>query len=201
MSNTPVQPGDLQSLWQSMPATPVAVTVEDMRARAVAFERKVGRRNAIEYVASAMVIAIFGWYATWPEPATPLWPLANIAIIIGTLVMVWNLHRLSAAAGLPRDASLATLIDYHRAGLVQQRDALRSVWRWYLLPFAPGLALWFTAVWIGTPDTERKLTFGLGLALAAVVSLAVSGFIVLLNLIGAARLQRMIEDLDRFGEN
>lgn len=200
MSNEPVEPGDLQSLWQSMPTAPVTITVEEMRTRSLTFEKKVGRRNLIEYIAAAFVIAIFAWYATWPIPATPLWPIANIAIIIGTLVVVWNLHRIAGATGTPGEASLVSLIDHHRSGLVKQRDALRSVWRWYLLPFAPGLVLWFTALWVGSPESKEKLTFGLGLGLAALVSLAVSGFIVLLNLIGAARIQRMIDELDRFGD-
>jgi hypothetical protein len=200
MSNKPVEPGDLQSLWQSMPTPPVTITVEEMRTRSVAFDKKVGSRNLIEYIAAAFVVVIFGWYATWPIPATPLWPIANIAIIIGTLVVVWNLHRIAGANGTPGEASLATLIDHHRSGLVKQRDALRSVWRWYLLPFAPGLALWFTALWVGAPEGEKKLTFGLGLGMAALLSIAVSGFIILVNLIGAARLQRMIDDIDRFGD-
>lgn len=200
MSNKPAEPGDLQSLWQSMPTAPVTITVEEMRTRSQTFEKKVSRRNLVEYIASAFVIGMFGWYATWPEPATPLWPIANVAIIIGTLVVVWNLHRIAGASGTPGEASLVSLIEHHRAGLVKQRDALRSVWRWYLLPFAPGLVLWFTALWVGSPDSREKLTFGLGLGLAALVSVAVSGFIVLANLIGAARIQRMIDELDRFGD-
>lgn len=200
MSNKPVEPGDLQSLWQSMPTAPVTITVEEMRTRSRAFEKKVGRRNLVEYIASAFVVVMFGWYATWPEPATPLWPIANVAIIIGTLVVVWNLHRIAGATRTAGEASLASLIDHHRSGLVKQRDALRSVWRWYLLPFAPGLALWFVALWVGSPEGEKKLTFGLGLGLAALLSVAVSGFIVLVNLISAARIQRMIDDLDRFGD-
>ncbi len=200
MSNTPLPPDDLQSLWQSMPTTPATITVDEMRARSRTFNRKINRRNLIEYIAAGFVIAAFAWYATFPEPATPLWPVANIALILGTLVVVWNLHRLGGVNSAPGNASLATLIEHHRSGLMKQRDALRSVWRWYLLPFAPGLVLWFTALWVGTPDGESKSDFGLVLGLTALISIAGAGFIVLINLVGAARLQRMIEDLDRFGE-
>lgn len=200
MSNKPVEPGDLQSLWQSMPTAPVTITVEEMRARSLTFEKKIGRRNLVEYTAAGFVVVMFGWYATLPFPATPLWPIANIAIIIGALVVAWNLHRLAGSSETPGEASLVSLIDHHRSGLVKQRDALRSVWRWYLLPFAPGLVMWFVALWIGSPESGEKLTFGLGLGLAALASIAVAGFIIVANLIAAARIQRMIDDLDRFGD-
>lgn len=188
---------DLQSLWQSQPAPHVSISMDEMRARAATFERKVRRRNWTEYVASGFVIVAFGWYATWPEPATPLWPIANIAIIVGTLVMIWNLHRFGPDRA-PDEAPVATLLDFHRGELVRQRDALRTVWLWYIGPFAPGLVLWFAALWIGTPEAQQTATWGMGLALAAGVSVAVSAGIIALNLFGAARLQRLIDEIDSY---
>ena len=32
-------------------------------------------------------------------------------------------------------------LEFHRSELVRQRDLLRSVWWWYLLPFVPGMLL------------------------------------------------------------
>lgn len=188
---------DLQSLWQSQPAPQVSISLDEMRARATTFERKVRRRNWTEYVASGFVMIAFGWYATWPEPATPLWPIANIAIIVGTLVMIWNLHRFGPGRA-PDDAPVATLLDFHRGELVRQRDALRMVWLWYIGPFAPGLVLWFAALWIGTPEVQQTATWGMGLALAAGVSVAVSAGIIALNLCGAAKLQRLIDEIDSY---
>lgn len=191
---------DLQSLWQSMP-TPVApITVDDMRARASTFERKVKRRNLIEYVAAGFVIVAFGWYATLPLAATALWPVANIAIVIGALVVVWNLHRIGHAATTPTSAEFGTLLDFHRAELVRQRDALRTVWLWYIAPFLPGLALWFTALWIGTPDALKTPTWAMALGGSALFAALICGAIIVLNLIGAARLQRLIDELHKLKE-
>ena len=197
MTNT--QPGDLQSLWQSMPTTPVTITADEMRTRASAFQRKVRRRNLVEYIASGFVVIVFGWYATWPVPATPLWPIANIMIIIGVMVVVWNLHRLARAATPPSGASATSLIDFQRAELTRQRDALKSVWLWYIGPVVPGLVLWLVAMGIGTADHAPGRTIA-NLAGTAVVAALVFGGIILLNLLGAARLQRQIEDLDRYSE-
>lgn len=189
---------DLQSLWQSMPTTPVAITVDEMRARAGKFERRIRRRNMIEYVAAAFVIVMFGWYATLPIAATPLWPIANIAIIVGTLVVVWNLHRIGRAAATPASAEFGALLDFHRAELVRQRDALRTIWLWYLMPFVPGMALWFAALWFATPEAQQTASWGMGLVTTAAVSVAVFVSIIALNLAGAARLQRMINELDSY---
>lgn len=197
MSNKPVEPRDLQSLWQSMPTAPVTITVEEMRTRSLAFEKKVGRRNLIEYIASGFVIAIFAWYATWPMPATPLWPIANILIITGTLVVVWNIHRISSAARSPASAPMESLMVFHRAELVRQRDALRTVWLWYLAPFAPGFALWLAALWIGAPAAQQTPAWGMRLGGAAVLAGVMFAGIIALNLLGAARLQRQIDELDR----
>lgn len=191
---------DLQSLWQSMPTPIVAITADEMRARASTFERKVKRRNLIEYAAAAFVILALGWYATLPLATTPLWPVANIAIIIGTLVVVWNLHRIGRAAATPASAEFGALLDFHRAELVRQRDALRAVWLWYIAPFLPGLALWFAALWIGTPGALKTLTWAMTLGGAALFAALICGAVIALNLVGAARLQRLIDELDNLKE-
>lgn len=197
MSNE-LNDGNLQSLWQSMPAPQITISVEEMRERASSFERKVRRRNMIEYVAAGIVIVMFAWYATWPAPATPLWPIANIMIIIGTLVVVWNLHRIARASATPASGPVETLLDFHRAGLVRQRDALRTVWLWYLAPFLPGLALWFAALWVGTPSHMQTLKWGMSLGVSAAFAALVFAAIAVLNLIGAARLDRLIDELDSY---
>lgn len=191
---------DLQSLWQSMPTPIVTLTADEMRARASAFERKVKRRNLVEYVAAVIVIAAFGWYATLPLAATPLWPVANVAIIIGALAVVWNLHRIGRAAATPASAEFGALLDFHRAELVRQRDALRTVWLWYIAPFLPGLALWFTALWIGTPDALKTPTWAMALGGSALFAALICAAVIALNLVGAARLQRLIDELDKLKE-
>ena len=52
MTHTP-DPGDLRFLWQTMPTSPITLSVEELRARATKFERKVRRRNLTEYIAAA----------------------------------------------------------------------------------------------------------------------------------------------------
>lgn len=199
MTSSP-PPDDIRSLWQSMPVTPLAISAEEMRAKAKKFEHKIRRRNVIEYAASVLVVAIFGWYATFPVPATPLWPIANLMIIAGILVAAWNLHRKARASTPPATASATTLVDFQRAEFIRQRDALRTIWRWYIFPIVPGLIVWFIAVTVGIP-VKDPVRHAISLGITILVVLLVFGGIVLMNLLGAAHLQRQIDALDRYKEN
>ena len=49
------------------------------------------------------------------------------------------LHLWGTARTLPSDLALTSALEFHRVQLERQRDLLRSVWWWYLLPFAPGV--------------------------------------------------------------
>lgn len=200
MSNTPVEPGQLRSLWQAMPTEAVVITPHEMRMRAAMFEGRIRRRNRIEYIACAIVVAIFSWYATF-KSATILWPIANFMIVAATLYVAISLHRKGKASATPDSGTVVSLIEFHRQGLVRQRDVLKTVWRWYLLPFVPGLILWFVAFWLGYGQASAKpAATAVVLGMMFILCILVFATILLLNLLGAARLQRMIEDLDRYTE-
>ena len=200
MTDTSFEAHKLRALWQSMPADTVMISGEEMRRRAGEFEKRIRSRNGREYIASAIVVAIFCWYATF-DLSTILWPIANLTIVVATIYVAWSLHRKARAMASPDVGSVPSLIDFHRQALVRQRDALKTVWRWYVLPFAPGLVLWFVAVWIGQGQhAPRPMLFAIVLTLVALIVILVGAGLIALNLLGAARLQRMIDDLDRYKE-
>jgi hypothetical protein len=196
IESKPVTSESIRSLWQSMPTTPVTISADEMRARMARFEKRIQRRNLVEYVATAFVVAVFGWYATWPT-TTILWPVANILIILGALYVAWRLHRY-AAARPKEDASITGLVDFHRAELVRQRGALLTVWRWYLLPFVPGTVLWLAAAAINRTARSGTSLPIMPLVAAGLVIAALFFAIFLVNLLGAAHLQRRIDELDRY---
>ncbi len=113
---TPMSPpppdDDIRALWLSQPTTDLTISAAEMRERANAFQERVRRRNRLEYIGCAIVIAAFGWYATWPKPATLLWPIANLMIIAGVLLIAFNLHRYGRAALVP---PTAPVIDFTAA--------------------------------------------------------------------------------------
>jgi hypothetical protein len=200
MTNRPIAAHELRALWQTLPTTPVIISTAEMRARAEKFQSHIRRRNLIEYGAIAFVVTVFGWYATWRFPETPLWPIANLMIIAGALVSGFNLHRRARASGTPQAGSATDFIAFHRAELTRQRDAVLSAWRWYLLPSLPGLLVWLVALAVGSSNTPHPGAVIVAIVLVVLCFVAVVSWMTMLQLLGAARLQRMIEDLDRYRE-
>ena len=181
--------GDLNKLWQHQPTEEVPMTLEDIRNRARRWQRKVGRRNLLEYAGALFVIVTTSvrlWYETNLVMVT-----GGVLLMLGTLYVVYHLHRWGSARSMPADAALMDCLGFHRAELVRQRDLLRGVWWWYLLPFVPGSALLIIGRAIERPD--RRL-LALGVTAAFVVSFTLVGK---LNEYGARKLQRAIDALDQ----
>lgn len=135
--------GDLQKLWSNSEEKGLTMSSEEMRRRASRFDSRIRRRNLIEYAAAAGVIGIFGWM-TFIVPDVIV-KIACLTIIAGTLVVVRNLQRYGPA-GQPGAGLAADCRAFYRGELVRQRDALRSITRWYLAPFIPGLVLFQAGV-------------------------------------------------------
>ena len=54
---------DARVIWRSQPTPHIVVSAAEMRARAAAFERRIDRRNRIEYIASGVVIGVIALIA------------------------------------------------------------------------------------------------------------------------------------------
>jgi hypothetical protein len=164
------------------------MSVDEIRQRAGKFQRKIYWRNAREYVAALVVLAIFGFDFWHTSDA-----LARVAfglIIAGTLYVMWNLHERGASRSLPADLGLASGLDFYRLELERQRDLLRSVWSWYLGPMIPGLVVLMVAR--GRTNPSRLWPVGLSSALIALVFVSAWW----LNQRAARRLQGRIDELN-----
>lgn len=154
----------LKQAWQAAGGDMPAPRLDDVRAGADLFHRRIRRRNGIEYAAALIVLPFFAHAALTVPSATVR--AGAILAIFGILVIAWQLHR-RASAVMPPDEAPRPLIAHQRAQLARQRDALASVGTWYLLPLIPGLGLialapavdggmaglramsWFQLAWIG----------------------------------------------------
>lgn len=185
---------ELHQLWKGQPAEPLqALAAEELAQKAAAFQKRIARRNRSERLSAAIVTPVFLLYA-W---IYPYWvtKLGALLIVAGIFVLLWQLKR--RADGPDPSAALGQdLLAFHRAELVCQRDALRSVWLWYIGPLLPGLLLflWGRQQELATPAAEAWHPWIH--AITAVVLLA----IVLLNLWVARKLQRQIDELDEISE-
>ena len=111
-------------------------------------------------------------------------------IAAGAVYVAYKLHTL-AGAGEPDMAQ--SVVTFHRAELVRQRDALKSVWRWYLAPFIPGVLVFVGGTQfssdINMPLVARLLGLGTSLGIFAVIF----GGIFWLNQRAAKKLAKSVE--------
>ena len=184
----------LRDLWTSDQGEKFTMSVSELTAKSNHFHARIRRRNITEYIAAALVIGVFGWIAF----LVPVWSIkiGAILIIAAALYISWKLHEIGGASDPTELTSGQSLASHHREALVRQRDALQSVWRWYLLPFVPGMLV-FT---IGT-----TLETGTGIPLSAMLATCATslGFIAAifygvhaLNAHAAKKLDAEIDSLD-----
>lgn len=189
--DTPRRPNEI---WKEQAMQAQTFTPQMLARRARGLDDHIRRRNLFEYAAAGIVIVICltvsalliaaGIKAT----ADAISLAGTLTLAAGSGIVIWQMH---ARTGTPRasagnNATFASM----RAELVRQRDALRRVWLWYLLPFAPGLFLIYGAD-LFRPDAN--LVVG---SVLLIGTLALILFICWLNLVAARRMDAEIEKLD-----
>jgi len=194
-------PDDLRMAWQNQPADPVRISLEDIRRKARGMQRHVLRRNLLEYAAGVLVVAAFGVYI-FMFPAL-LARLGCVLIIAATFLVLYTLHQRGSSRTLAADAGASTCLSFHRRELERQRDLLRGVWNWYLLPFVPGIVIFHLGLFqfgMQQPGARQHAgTAAAGIGLSLLVCLGVFAAIGALNRCGAHKLQCEIEALDALG--
>jgi len=180
-------PEKLKNLWQNQSVEPVQMSLEEIRRRAERFQRKIRYRNLREDLASVLVFAFFGYFI-WRFPQ---WRVAHGLILAGTAYMLYQLHTKGAAKTVPESLALGTCLEFHRQELERQRDLLRNVWKWYLLPFVPGLLAVVAVTLLHVPAEKWIRALPIILLWAAFFC-----GVWKLNQRGANKLQGQIDELD-----
>jgi hypothetical protein len=189
----------LQKLWTQQTQEPFTMSLADIHVHAQRFQSRIRSRNLIEYAAAAFVIIAFSWMAViMPEPIVRV---GAGLIVLGALYVCWKLHQLGRAATRSElDAGAQSWAAFHRAELLRQREALRTVCSWYLAPFVPGMLVFLAGVSF-TAANPAPLPARLGVFLAALAIVAgVFAAIAWLNALAVKRLDAEIAALDRARE-
>ncbi|WP_447754329.1 hypothetical protein [Sphingopyxis fribergensis] len=177
----------LRSLWLDGGTALEPLPLAEIKSRAAAFSRAIGKRNRREYLATFFVAIIFGLYALI---LPGIWlKLGSLLVIAGGFVMAWQLSRRTSKPDTGAEA--ADVRAYYRMRLVTEERMLASVGLWYIGPLVPGLAV-FMAGLAATSGFGSPLGF---VAFAAIPALVFLG-IWLLNRHAAAMLRKQIERLD-----
>lgn len=176
--------GDIQALWRDQQLEAASLAAGQVRKLAETFQSRIRRRNRREYAGAA--VAILGHAAAAAIVPDPWIRLGAALVAAGVLYVCYQLHRRASAEIVPERLGLSPVIDFHRAQLERQRDALRGVWSWYALPVLPGLLVVLIA---GARGTRRAI-------LLTGIAALIFGAIVWLNRRGADRLQQQLDRLD-----
>jgi hypothetical protein len=185
-----IPPNDWKSLWQSQKVEPVTMPLEEIRRKALGFQRGIRNRNLVEYAAALIVLVYFG-STMFHYPG--LMRAGAALIIAGVLHMVWQLHRRGSNRSVPSDLAVHSCIAFHRRELERQRDLVRNVWSWYLGPMIPGIAVMLLSGLLASPGRmPHPKLFVTGYAAVVAIAFYVVGR---LNLRAARKLQRTIDAL------
>jgi hypothetical protein len=188
---TDPRPNDtLQALWQSQSSEQPAMSLEQIREKARYLEQRVDRRNRREYIAAVLVVFAYG-VILWRAPSAAV-RIGAALILAATAVVCYRLRVHGSAASLQDNAGIESSLKLYCAQLERQRDLLRSVWLWFLLPFVPGFVVGLIGYARAQPNHQpATIVYGV-LALILGIGLHV------LNLRAAVRLQQV---LDRLKDN
>ncbi len=177
--------------WQASVEIAGAPPLEDVRKGADKFYRYIKWRNRVEYAACVVVVVGFSSYVFLLPNLVH--KIASVLVVLATFYVGWQLHR--RASAIPPEAAGATpLLQLARTQLVRQRDALRSIFSWYLLPFLPGMGLFLTGTLL-----QKRAEGGLKLisdGIGPAVVVAVFAGVWWLNQVAARKLQRHIDEID-----
>ena len=186
---------EIKKLWrdQKMEDT---VTLANIHERAGKFQRRIYWRNVREYVATAVVILVFGWYA-WIFPGWMI-KTGSALTIAAALFMIWTRYKQGSSRIFPLEDAAKDIVDFYRRELVRQRDFAKAQWRLALAPVIPGIVLIALGRYYQFPVPGRPLAMDhLVIALSSVIVLLMFLLAWLWTRFRAEKLQRQIDELDK----
>jgi hypothetical protein len=184
----------VKRMWAKQTEEPFSMSEDAIKTRAGRFRSTIWWRNAREHAAAALVVLFFGYFAVMD--ANPVKQAGAAMVVAAALFVSWRLARSSETDGVER-----TWLERHRDELERQHALLSSVWRWYALPFVPGVLV-MTAARYAYPEFRlHEPAAWLGMIWPALFMGAIFGGVAWLNAVAARQLRREIAELDRQSRN
>lgn len=129
---------EVQELWQGQPRKEPSMTVEEIRAKAQRFERKVRRGSALAGAIFVFAFIADGVHAWRTDNAFVR--AAELLTMAALAYVAYYYRDYGRVSRMPASLGRTSCAEFYRAQLVRQRELSGSAWP-YLLPFVPGLAL------------------------------------------------------------
>lgn len=178
----------MQEIWQSQPTEGIKMPLDEIRRRAVKFEKRMIWLNAREYIAGAMGIAGMGYFLSHTHD---LFLRIGFGLIIaGLAYALFHLYR-QGRPGTASEQVGAQCAEFFLEELERTRKLVSNVTWWYLAPLVPGLLLLAIA-------SARIHHQPMALLRLAISNLLIAGafiFVIRLNTRAARCLQKQIDEL------
>jgi hypothetical protein len=149
MNNEP-EGNDMQKLWQAQAIDAPRISAEYVRHRMLDLGRRIKLRNAFDYVVGGAGVMVFAWFVWLFKAPAPI-PLLRVGVALcipAALFVFYRWHQLAAATESPAEAGVLDAITFYRRQLERQRDARRNYWRWYWLPWLPGMIVIYAGLFL-----------------------------------------------------
>jgi hypothetical protein len=176
----------LRRAWVAQPAPSKLPSLDTLKRKARRSRLQFAIRNGVEYLAVLSVVVMAGVRTFAAE--TLLMRFGNLLLMAGMLYLMAQLHARASARRPPEGGTATDYLRFLRIELARQAQALQTVWRWYLLPFVPGMLVINLAGALEDPGSPWLATIG-----AFIVILVAAHF---LNRAAAARLARRLANLE-----
>lgn len=121
-------------LWKEQPVVSAVINADVLKNLSKSLRRRLLVRDAIEQTAGLLAMLIFIDIA-WLSGD----PIVCIAVAIQACGILAVMHNLWRRQRVPPALYAETSLAFHLALLTRHRDAVGSVWRWYLAPLLPGV--------------------------------------------------------------
>ena len=181
---------ELKSLWQSQPIMTVSYSFEQLQQDAVGFRRQIVRRNVQESI-SALIVALIFVYFAWVSPVL-LMRIGSGLVVLGSFFILYQLQHQASIRELPPENLALPYLTYFREELVRQRDVLRNVWSWLILPMVGMSVLFWGMAQPNPADFPWSITSVIFIPCIVVIGM---------NFLAAHKIQRKIYRLDQLNES
>lgn len=185
MTDTPKT--SMQQLWQQQPVEGTGMSIDEIRRRAVKFEKRMFVINAREYIAAALAVAFFVYFLSHTHDA--LMRTGFGLLIAGLGYAMFHLYR-KGRPGTASEQIGTQCANFFLEELERTRKLVNNLW-WYLGPLVPGLMVMMVA----SARLHHQPMALLRLAITNLFIAAAYVFVIRLNRRAARCLQKQIDEL------
>lgn len=185
MTDTPTNP--MQQLWQQQPAEGMRMSIDEIRRRAVKFEKRIIWMNMREYVAGAIGMALMGFFLIRAHDNLSR---IGFGLTMGGLAYALVHLYFKGRPGTASEQVGVQCANFFLDELQRTRKLVSNLW-WYLGPLVPGLVVLTIAPALAHPQPAVLIRLGI----ADLFIGSAFWLVIWLNKRAARCLQKQIDEL------